>query len=120
MINSTSENRADVPVPASMARKGGTMNSLAPTTTKGWTLDSLVALGKRMEPVPRISALQGRAVVEEEIRRSEAEGTPLVIEDWHKTPCWPKDSLFEAEWLLEHGDESMYLQHFLQSTSERF
>lgn len=75
-------------------------------TTKGWTLEALIKSGKRMKPVPRISALQDSAAILEEIRKSETEGTPLIIEDWHKTPCWPQDNLFEADWLLENGDES--------------
>lgn len=95
---------------ANVSTEVSSISSSAPpqVTTKGWTLDGLVALGKRTQPVPRVSALQDGSVIEEEIRKSEAEGTPLIIEDWHKAPCWPRDDLFTAEWLLENGDECAY------------
>ncbi|KAH8116845.1 hypothetical protein DFH11DRAFT_1505692, partial [Phellopilus nigrolimitatus] len=84
---------------------GATLAAPPPTTTEGWTLDGLLALGARMQRVPRVSALQSAVRLEKIIREHEASGMPLIIEGWDKTPHWPRDGLFSFEWLLEHGDE---------------
>ncbi|KAL5489802.1 hypothetical protein ACEPAI_4634 [Sanghuangporus weigelae] len=78
------------------------------TSTKGWTPEKLVALGSRMQHVPRVSSvssIKDSARLHEFIKEYEASGVPLIIEDWEKTPQWPGDKLFGVDWLLEHGDE---------------
>ncbi|KAL5511133.1 hypothetical protein ACEPAH_4348 [Sanghuangporus vaninii] len=75
------------------------------TSTKGWTPEKLVALGPRMQHVPRVSFMKDSARLHEIIKEYEASGVPLIIEDWEKTPQWPGDKLFGVDWLLEHGDE---------------
>ncbi|KAI5121653.1 hypothetical protein M0805_002729 [Coniferiporia weirii] len=85
-----------------------------PATTKGWTLDGLLALGPRMRPVSRVSrvsALQSGTALEAIIRRAETEGTPLIIDGWQHTPCWPGDRLFGTEWLLEHGEQNISVRN---------
>lgn len=79
----------------------------ATTTTRGWTSEGLVALGPRMQHVPRVSAIKDSDRLDAIIKEYEASGTPLIVEDWEKTPQWPGDQLFGVDWLLEHGDESM-------------
>ncbi|KAL5529720.1 hypothetical protein ACEPAG_5705 [Sanghuangporus baumii] len=76
------------------------------TSTKGWTLEKLVALGPRMQHVPRVSSIKDSARIHDIIKEYEASGVPLIIEDWEKTPQWPGDKLFGVDWLLEHGDEN--------------
>ncbi|KAL5532641.1 hypothetical protein ACEPAF_4415 [Sanghuangporus sanghuang] len=77
------------------------------TSTKGWTPEKLVALGPRMQHVPRMSSIKDSARLHEIIKEYEASGVPLIIEDWEKTPQWPGDKLFGVDWLLEHGDETI-------------
>ena len=59
-----------------------------------------------MEEVPRVSAVEDAARLEEIIKNHEVSGIPLIIEDWEKTLCWPGDDLFGVDWLLKNGDES--------------
>lgn len=79
-----------------------------PLSTKGWTVDGLVALGPRMRHIPRISASIAQGELEAYIREHEESGTPLIVEGWHKTDFWPGEKLFGMDWLLEHGDESAF------------
>ena len=78
-------------------------------STKGWTLNGLCALSRRMHPVKRISALAGPGKVGRMIKEYEEKGVPLVVGNWHKTKSWPKKSLLEVEWLLQHGGQSAFI-----------
>jgi hypothetical protein len=76
-------------------------------SSRGWSFKKLMKRGKRFKPVPRISAT---LMTEEELLRKieqyEQSGDPLIIEDWHKHPNWPK-GLFDLNALLEQrGDYS--------------
>ena len=76
-----------------------------PLSTKGWSVDSLVALGPRVRPVPRISALMDPTELEAQIRSYEEEGKPLIVEGWHLREGWPGEKLVGVDWMVENGDE---------------
>ncbi|GJE95153.1 hypothetical protein PsYK624_113340 [Phanerochaete sordida] len=67
-------------------------------SSKGWSLQSLLEHGN-FEHVRRVSALLPREQLLRELERYEHDGQPLIIEDWHQHPQWPKD-LFDMKWLL--------------------
>lgn len=85
---------------------------LAPTpmvSSRDWTVEELVKRGgKNFEPIRRVSAIETspedlRCIFEDH----EKSGIPLIVGDWHKRPDWP-EQLFNVDWLLEHGDPSMF------------
>lgn len=71
-------------------------------SSKYWTFDGLRQQSKRFQPVKRISASLPNATLLHYLEEYEAHGKPLIIEDWHKHPNWPKD-LFDIDRLLEHN-----------------
>ena len=77
-------------------------------SSKSWTLGKLLKKGKRFERVRRVSALDKTKLLQE-LEQYEQSGDPLIIEDWHKTPNWPTDGLFSPEWLLDHGEQGIFI-----------
>lgn len=74
-------------------------------TTKGWSLDGLLASGPRFKRVPRISATSGLNELFLKIVEHENKGIPLIIEGWQDRPEWPQN-LFDLDWLKEtHGSQ---------------
>ena len=65
-----------------------------------WTFDKILARGIRFRKVSRVSALDTQAMLRA-IDSHERNGSPLIIEDWHKHPEWNSD-LFGMEWLLRN------------------
>lgn len=72
------------------------------TTTRGWSLDSLVNSGERFQEVPRVSASTPDLLTV--IESYERRGVPLIIEGWHKEPTWPHD-IFTLDWFEQHGPQ---------------
>lgn len=87
----------------------GIKQKMKTTTTRGWTVENLVSKGKRMKPIPRVSAITDYDRLDTIIKQYEDSGIPLIIEDWHKTPNWPTDGLFSPEWLLDHGEQGIFI-----------
>ena len=58
------------------------------TSTKGWTLDGIIEEGDNFHHVERVSATAPDLL--DKIKKSEANGVPLVIEGFHKHPKWPQ------------------------------
>jgi hypothetical protein len=77
-----------------MIRSGSSSNSRGFITSKGWTLDKLIASGESFNEVPRVSA--SNPDLTSSVEEHERSGIPLIIEAWHKHPKWPKD-LFTPE-----------------------
>jgi hypothetical protein len=77
-----------------MIRTGSSSNSRGFITSKGWTLDKLIASGESFYQVPRVSASIPDLTFS--IEEHERSGLPLIIEAWHEHPKWPKD-LFTPE-----------------------
>jgi len=75
-------------------------------TTEGWTLESLLAKGKRFKHAVRISAAGlDDAHIARKISEFEADGVPTVLEDWHKHDNWPK-SMFTVDNFVENSSQS--------------
>lgn len=58
-------------------------------STKGWTLDSLINKSLNFHHVRRVPA--SSSSLPQIINDHENSGVPLVIEDCHKHPSWPKE-----------------------------
>lgn len=71
-------------------------------TTKGWSMEFLLAQGDNFEQVPRVSALE---LDMDRISDYNDIDTPLVIEGWHNHPKWPKD-LFTIDKFRELSKDS--------------
>ncbi|PAV24014.1 hypothetical protein PNOK_0108200 [Pyrrhoderma noxium] len=89
----------------------GIKQKMKTTTTRGWTVENLVSKGKRMKPIPRVSAITDYDRLDTIIKQYEDSGIPLIIEDWNKTPNWPTDGLFSPEWLLDHGEQDINVRN---------
>lgn len=80
------------------------MNAVVPTSSppaisaKGWSLQKLIAAGKRFKQVPRVSASAHSLSAE----IAKHEGIPLIIDGWHNHPGWRKDR-FNIDWFGQHG-----------------
>lgn len=73
----------------------------ASITTRDWTLEGLIAKGKRFREIPRVSAQQSGDVLKGTIEKHEQSGVPLIIEGWHKHHKWSSD-IFDVHWLEKH------------------
>ncbi len=72
---------------------------------KHWTLRRLLDQSSHFIAVPRISASSPQLA--ETLEAYERDGKPLIIEDWHEHPKWPRE-LFNIDWLLKKsGEDSM-------------
>lgn len=80
--------------------EAGVFNILS---TQGWSLDYLLALGKRFRAVPRVSAFDPalNARLDEFDRTAE----PLVIESYHLHGHWPRDA-FTVDYFRETLEQS--------------
>lgn len=77
-------------------------------SSRDWTLNKVLKRGKRFQSVRRVSALDKNLLHELEQYEKSACGEPLIVENWHQHPRWPK-GLFDLEWLVEHyGQQSMH------------
>lgn len=85
-------------------------------TCEGWTVEHLLAQGKRFVAVPRVSATSSANTLVNAIEESERTGVPLVIEGWHNHSKWPKDK-FSLDWLRENGDQGVcsYIFGFVEN-----
>lgn len=73
-------------------------------SSKDWSVGGLLQQGEsRFKEVPRVSALAPLELLSA-IQQHEESGIPLIIEDWHKHPKWPKDK-FTLDWFREHGQQ---------------
>ena len=70
-------------------------------SSKGWTLQSLLATGAKFRTVDRISAASRTPEqIASTIKDYERHNVPLVVEDLHCNPNWPE--LFTPQWLESH------------------
>ena len=70
-------------------------------TSKGWTLESVLASGPRFRTVDKTSANSGTPEqIASTIKDYEQRGVPLVVQDLHGRPDWPE--FFTPEWLEAH------------------
>jgi hypothetical protein len=69
-------------------------------STIEWSLESLVASGKRFHIVPRVSASSKKLPTE--IDYYEQSGIPVIIEGWDQHSGWPK-KLFHIDGFSAHG-----------------
>ena len=81
-------------------------------TSKGWTLESVVASGPRFRTVDKISVDSGTpeqiALI---VKDYEQRGVPLVVQGFHGRPNWPE--FFTPQWLETHyGSRSTWPQDF--------
>jgi len=68
-------------------------------TSAGWSLNELLARGRRFREIPHVSVSdQSLDVI---IRQHEASGVPLVIEGMHKHETWPT-AMFDIHWLRDN------------------
>lgn len=83
-------------------------------SSKDWTVQGLLAQGRRFCEVPRVSALDPEAVAKAFLEY-EHSGVPLIIEHLDQTPKWPKD-MFSIDWLSSHfGDKGCIISLFFVS-----
>lgn len=68
-------------------------------STRGWTLDKLLARAGHFKSVPRVSCTAHD--LEKVIEQYEEEDVPLVIEGWHQTSDWPQD-IFNIDFCRQH------------------
>lgn len=75
-------------------------------TSKGWTLERVVASGPRFRTVDKISAnSRTPEQIASSIKDYEQRNTPLVVQDLHGHPDWPE--FFTPQWLESHyGSQS--------------
>ncbi|KAA1469505.1 hypothetical protein DENSPDRAFT_878979 [Dentipellis sp. KUC8613] len=77
---------------------------MIPITTLGWTCDGLLSRSPRFRAVPRISILDPS--LSATIDAHTSSGTPLIIEDLHRHPRWPKE-MFGVDWFATHGPQEV-------------
>jgi hypothetical protein len=71
-------------------------------TSAGWSLNGLLARGRRFREIPRVSVSDQSLDVT--IRQHEASGVPLVIEGMHKHETWPI-AMFDIQWLRDNSKQ---------------
>ncbi|KAG6832324.1 hypothetical protein H0H87_001965 [Tephrocybe sp. NHM501043] len=71
-------------------------------STRGWTLESILATGERFLQVPRVAHQDATLA----IAKFENSGVPLILEGLHQLPKWPGEE-FRPEWLKEHGPKEI-------------
>lgn len=70
-------------------------------TSKDWTLDYLLAAGKRFRGVDTISAKsEAPEQIASIVKDYEQRNVPLVVQDFHHHPNWPE--FFTPQWLESH------------------
>ncbi|PSR76049.1 hypothetical protein PHLCEN_2v8711 [Hermanssonia centrifuga] len=75
---------------------------------KHWTLRRLLEQSSHFTAVPRISASSPQLA--ETLEAYERDGKPLIIEDWHEHPKWPRE-LFNIDWLLKKsGEDTLWVR----------
>ncbi|PPQ63092.1 hypothetical protein CVT24_005947 [Panaeolus cyanescens] len=83
-------------------------------TTKGWTLDGLIAQSHNFVPVERVSFNSPNLL--SVIQESEENGTPLVIQGFHLHDKWPKN-MFTLENFLDNSNITVRNVHNWTDTS---
>ena len=72
------------------------------------SLDTILSKGERFRPVARVSALDVGSRLKA-VERFEANGEPLIVENWHKHSSW-KSEMFDIQWLVKnYGNEGTQL-----------
>ena len=110
------EGECSASVPATTEANTEKQESFSPPMPSGisskcWTFEHLHKQGRRFKPVKRISALIPEEVLLHRLAEYERDGEPLIIENWHKHPKWPKE-LFDVDRLVRtygHHSEQHHL-----------
>lgn len=86
-------------------------------TSRGWSLEGLVASGPRFRTVDRISANSGTPEqIASTIKDYEQRNIPLVVQDFHNHPDWPE--FLTPQWLETHyGSQSACSPKLLVQTT---
>jgi hypothetical protein len=71
-------------------------------TSAGWSLNELLARGRRFREIPRVSVSD--QCLDVIIRQHETSGVPLVIEGMHKHETWPI-AMFDIQWLRDNSKQ---------------
>lgn len=76
--------------------------------TKGWSLEEILSRGTNFLPVPVEDVEhQSAEQIDLRVRDTEADGIPLVMQNWHKRPGWNAE-IFSPTWLTQNeGDASL-------------
>ena len=75
-----------------------------PISAREWSIDDLIASHPNFKPIRRISAFHKAALNPTELERSDKEGKPVIIENFHKCSRWPQE--FNLEWFKTNGPSS--------------
>src|SRR5260370_41121567 len=88
--SSTPSSKGEDNAPAKVALNSASLRVGERTSTRGWSVKSLVKLGKgKFEPVERISVRKLSAMqIVQLVRRYEETGYPLILEQWHLRADW--------------------------------
>jgi hypothetical protein len=80
---------------------------LANVSTRGWTLEDILAQSANFYAVPAKNVEHLAAdEIEFSVRDFEESGIPLLMQNWHKRPGW-NPTLFSPSWLHDNeGDSS--------------
>jgi hypothetical protein len=80
---------------------------LATVSTRGWTLENILARSANFYAVPSKNVEHLAAdEIEFAVRDFEESGIPLLMQNWHKRPGW-NPNLFSPLWLRDNeGDSS--------------
>ena len=100
-VSTTSEDVAAPSIPIANAPE---------ITTKGWTLEGLVADG--FKPVERVSALTPPDELAAKVLDYEARCIPLIVEGCHEHALWNRE-IFNMDWLLKNADPRAYQKAFM-------
>ncbi|KAI0831274.1 hypothetical protein BC628DRAFT_746277 [Trametes gibbosa] len=89
----------------------GVSTHLPRISTARWSIAEMIRAYPSFKPVPKVSALAGRAILAQAIEEHERRGTPLVIVDYNKHSSWPHE-IFTLEWLLQtSGDQQINVRN---------
>ncbi|KAF9475840.1 hypothetical protein BDN70DRAFT_883160 [Pholiota conissans] len=77
-------------------------------STKNWTLGGILSQGSNFHAVHRVSILSD--ALSETILEYDAQGVPLVIEDFHKHPEWPQ-YLFTLDKFIDGTSPNIHVRN---------
>jgi hypothetical protein len=70
-------------------------------TTKGWTLENVLARGNNFLPIPTVDVTSLQAAeIEGLVQKHENSGIPLLMAGFHRRPSWDSHK-FSPEWLRD-------------------
>ncbi|KAK2466776.1 hypothetical protein APHAL10511_001034 [Amanita phalloides] len=87
-----------------------------PVSARSLSLDHLLSLSPNFKPVPRISTFKRAKLNPSDLEKYDAAGVPIIVEDLHKHPRWPRE--FDADWFKSHGPSKISVRNVIDGTDK--